>query len=258
MPLQESVGIHDEVFKTQLGLMPLSGVTERYGIEGLYKRFSLEIADFAVEDQYFCNRALYVVSVLHRDDPYKGLPYTSHLIRTAIRLIRDYEVTDPEVISAMLLHDSVEDHAKELAEFAPTVDLDKTTVTERALAAVAMSFSGRVAGLVQNVTNAPNSQTLSQEQKNLAYALGVAEKIAKSPETFLMKLSDFTDNAVGILWSEQTGKVRKLATKYLPVFDVFLSQLSIYEQSGQLTLSQITTAQQQLYLGKQRCFALAA
>jgi (p)ppGpp synthase/HD superfamily hydrolase len=180
-------------------------------------------------------------------------------MRTALRLIRDYDVRDADIIAAMLLHDSVEDHADQLASFAPveTVPAQADT-TQKALAALGLSFSVTVSELVHNVTNSPHTTAVSQEQKNAAYAEGVAIKIAKSPETFLMKLSDFTDNAVGIMWSEQTSKVKKLATKYLPVFEVFLQQLSVYEDSASLTPKQITTARQQLLIGKQRCSLLAA
>ncbi len=99
---------------------------------------------------------------------------------------------------------------------------------------------------------------MTQTEKNVAYAQGVAAKIALSPDTFLMKLSDFTDNAVGIYWSEQTRKVQKLARKYGPVFDVFLAQLVQYEHSGMLTPQQIAVANKQLQLGKERCSLLAA
>ena len=245
----------------QIGMLPLSGVTERFGAEGLYRRFALEINELELEEQYVCNRALYVASVLHADDRYKGLPYVSHLLRTAIRLHRDYAVTDAEVLSAMLLHDSVEDHADELvvatSGLLPENTAD-TTVTERAFTALGIVFSPRVATLVRNVTNTPASKPLSQAEKNVAYAQGVAAKIALSPDTFLMKLSDFTDNAVGIYWSEQTAKVQKLARKYAPVFDVFLDQLAVYEHMGTLTALQVQVARQQLLLGQERCRAFAA
>ncbi len=252
---------HTAIHNAQIRMLPLSGITERHGVEGLYRRFSLEVNELTLEEQYFCNRALFVAATLHSADMYKGLPYTSHLLRTAIRLKRDYDITDPEVLSAMLLHDSVEDHATELIEAASFLlppSEQEQSVTEQAFTALSVIFSPRVATLVRNVTNTPHLQPMTQTEKNVAYAQGVAAKIALSPDTFLMKLSDFTDNAVGIYWSEQTRKVQKLARKYGPVFDVFLAQLVQYEHGGMLTPQQIAVANRQLQLGKERCGLLAA
>jgi hypothetical protein len=130
----------------QIGMLPLSGVTERFGAEGLYRRFALEINELELEEQYVCNRALYVATVLHADDRYKGLPYASHLLRTAIRLRRDYDVTDAEVLSAMLLRDSVEDHADELVAAASGIlpesaeDTEVTGLTFTALSVVPVTI----------------------------------------------------------------------------------------------------------------------
>ncbi len=229
--------------------MPLSGITGRFGTEGLGRRFSLEIADFPLDDQQFCNSALYMATYLHREDMYKGISYSSHLLRTALRLIRDYDVTEPDMIAAMLLHDSVEDHADEIIELSP-FEVPDGTLHAMAGFVIARAFTERTSDLVISVTNPPATEVLSIEQFRELYAENVKNKIATSSTTFLLKLSDFTDNGLGFLWTENPATLRKFALKYYPVCDIFITQLDVYRQSGALTEQQSDMALKQLTHGK--------
>lgn len=47
---------------------------------------------------------------LHIDDKHKNMPYTYHLLRNGNRAMLYLHVNDPDVVAAILLHDSVEDH----------------------------------------------------------------------------------------------------------------------------------------------------
>lgn len=56
-----------------------------------------------------------MASQLHAGDQRQSEPYINHPLRVAIRIMSHYGVRDPDVVAAALLHDSVEDHAAELA-----------------------------------------------------------------------------------------------------------------------------------------------
>jgi (p)ppGpp synthase/HD superfamily hydrolase len=70
--------------------------------------------------------------------------HNCHPLRVAIRILSHYRVEDADVACAALLHETVEDHAGELAPGGSRDD---------AVAAVAGEFGGRVASLVGAVTS---------------------------------------------------------------------------------------------------------
>ena len=127
-----------------LAAMPLHAITARDGEAGLRERFAIEIAGLAEADRERLGLALDLAARLHAADRRQREPYLNHLLRVAIRISCYYRVSDPDVIGAALLHDSVEDHAAELSGGAGR---------PAALAALAAQFGDRVADLVSAVTN---------------------------------------------------------------------------------------------------------
>ena len=114
-----------------------------------------------------------------------------------------YGVWEPDVICAALLHDAVEDHADELS----------TTGRPGAFAALAAVYGARVAELVAAVTNpvyAPGSD------KDRQYREHVVDSLTACPWARVIKLSDFTDNGVGVFYAAGEKAVR-LARKYAPL-----------------------------------------
>jgi len=190
--------------------MPLHAITEMYGEVGLRQRFALEIQKFDRADRDVLDQALGLVSELHRLDRRSREPYVNHLLRTAIRIITYYDVTDVDVVAAALLHDSVEDHPEELAAGRPG------DPTEAALAELAERFSPRVADLVRAVTNPPRVPGLDRYQQ---YREHVEESLSAHPWARVIKVSDFTDNGVGLMHS-LPAKYQPLATKYRPLVPV--------------------------------------
>jgi (p)ppGpp synthase/HD superfamily hydrolase len=126
-----------------LATMPLHAITATYGEKGLHDRFEAEIASFEEPDRHRLRRALDLAARLHADDTRQREPYLNHLLRVVIRIMAYYGVRDTDVICAALLHDSVEDHAGDLADGGQ----------EAALAVLAGEFGPRVAELVAAVTN---------------------------------------------------------------------------------------------------------
>ena len=111
----------------------------------------------------------------------------NHLPRVPIRIIAYYGVHYADVICAALLHDAVEDHAGELAAGGEPHD---------ALAELAAQFGERVAELVAAVTNPPHESGRDRHQQ---YREHVAVSLQASPWARVIKVSDFTDNGVGLI-----------------------------------------------------------
>ena len=141
---------------------------------------------------------------MHAADQRQRESYASHLLRVTIRILARYRVADPDVACAALLHDAVEDHATDIA---PGGD------RQAALAVLAGQFGARTAALVAAVTN-PVWEPGRDEHEQ--YREHVLASLEASPWARVIKASDFTDNAVGIIHT--TGpKLAKLARKYGPL-----------------------------------------
>ncbi|WP_330256548.1 HD domain-containing protein [Nocardia sp. NBC_00565] len=192
-----------------LAVMPLHTISEVYGESGLRERLLLEIAELPDTDRL--TEALELATELHRDDRYGREPYLNHVLRVAIRIISHYEVHDPDVVAAGLLHDSVEDHPAELAGTRPG------SQTDAALAELGDRFGTRVAELVAAVTNPEPDPAIDRLAQ---YREHVAANLDRAPWARIVKLSDFTDNGVGILYADGPA-MRKLAIKYRPLTEVY-------------------------------------
>jgi (p)ppGpp synthase/HD superfamily hydrolase len=189
--------------------MPLHAVTSTYGEAGLQERLLLEVSRFSAGDRARVEDALALASRLHAPDRRQREPYINHPLRVTIRIISHYRVTDPDLACAALLHDVVEDHA---AEMTPSGG------RPAALTVLAGNFGRRVAELVAAVTN-PEDQP--GRDKHQQYREHVKASLQASPWARVIKVSDFTDNAVGLIHT--TGpKVTRLATKYRPLVPVLL------------------------------------
>jgi HD domain len=190
-----------------LAQMPLHAITSVHGEPGLRERLLIEIADFSPADRDRVQRALALASRLHAADQRQREPYLNHLLRVAIRVISHYRAADPDLACAALLHDAVEDHASDLAPGGGQ---------QEALAVLAAQFGDRVSGLVAAVTN---PAWLPGQDADEQYRDHVGASLLASPEARVIKASDFTDNAVGLIHT--TGpKLRRLAGKYAPLVPV--------------------------------------
>ena len=109
----------------------------------------------------------------------------SHPLRVTIRILSHYRVTDPDVACAALLHDTVEDHAGEIAPGGGR---------QGALAVLAGEFGERTADLVGAVTNPawePGRDKHEQYREHVAESLRAGERIrtADRPLTRSIALS---------------------------------------------------------------------
>jgi hypothetical protein len=201
-------------FPSYLATMPMHAITEIHGEAGLRERFRLEIQRFDLDERARLTEALALAGELHQRDRRVREPYVNHLLRVAIRMMHHYEVDDAEVIVAGLLHDAVEDHPQELAAGLPGAGDDPTGA---ALEALEMRFGARVARLVAAVTNPRFDPSRDKHEQ---YREHVADSLDREPWARVIKVSDFTDNGVGVIHT--TGpKVTSSATKYQPLVPVF-------------------------------------
>jgi (p)ppGpp synthase/HD superfamily hydrolase len=196
--------------------MPLHAITEMYGEVGLRQRFALELETFDRAQRVRLDEALGLAAELHRLDRRSREPYLNHLLRTTIRIITYYEVTDDDVLVAALLHDAVEDHAEELAGARLGDPVYAGDPTGAALAELAERFNPRVAQLVRAVTNPPREPGRDRYEQ---YREHVAASLEANPWARVIKVSDFTDNGVGLMHS-LPAKYEPLATKYRPLVPV--------------------------------------
>ena len=191
-----------------LAAMPLHAITASRGEAGLRERLTLEIAGFPDAGRQQIERAVDLAARLHAADRRQHEPYVNHPLRVAIRIISHYRITDPDVICAALLHDTVEDHPEALAPGGGRAE---------AIAALAAQFGPRTAGLVAAVTNpifnAPGGGSHAD------YRDHVAASLDNDPWGRVIKMSDFTDNGVGLIHT--TGPMtERLAAKYAPLVPV--------------------------------------
>jgi guanosine-3',5'-bis(diphosphate) 3'-pyrophosphohydrolase len=103
----------------------------------------------------------------------EGTPYISHPFRVALILIEELGVSDPQLVSAALLHDAIEDS-------------DDMTY-ERLLA----GFGPPVAGLVRRLTDEFRHSGLPRAERKARYLARVAGEDA---DCLMLKLCDRLDN----------------------------------------------------------------
>ncbi|BCJ70633.1 hypothetical protein CS0771_01770 [Catellatospora sp. IY07-71] len=200
----------DATAPAYLMTMPLHAITEVLGEQGLRDRFALEIERLPEADRAVLAEALELAARLHAEQRRVREPYLNHLLRVTIRIIHYYRITDRDVLVAALLHDSVEDQPWGITG---QTHRSGPPPREQALAVLAERFSPRVASLVAAVTNPEYDLDRDKDEQ---YRAHVVESLDVDPWARVIKVSDFTDNGVGVIHTIGP-KVRRAATKYSPL-----------------------------------------
>lgn len=149
--------------------------------------------------------AIQVASYLHRYDVRRGNrgklsnpPYIEHPLRVALRLVR-FDMKNPDLIIAAILHDTVEDHPFEFADFVAVVGpqgvKSEELARKRALDFISTHFGYGVANIVDDVSNPIIPEGVTKEEKISQYQKHVERVINHSEDALLVKVSDFIDNA---------------------------------------------------------------
>lgn len=159
----------------------------------------------------------------------KGTPYIEHPLRNSLRLLR-MRIRDEDIIIACLLHDTIEDSAQEFVKnfLKDNEQYAEETAREKLSQYIKNNFGERVQVLVESVTNDYITETtkskISLEERNQTYYKHVSDSI-KDYGSFLVKYSDFVDNALSLKYQESNAITIKQARKYYPVISAFKREL---------------------------------
>lgn len=183
-------------------------------------------------DKILLRKAVDVATILHSKqtrknrDSFTRTPYIEHPLRNTIRLVR-WGVIDINVLIASLLHDVVEDSSdiyctKFLHKSMPDVNIAQ----EFLLDDIGDTFGSIVKSIVIDVTNDSSWSDISdRDTRNKLYYEHVMRVIHNNPMTFLVKLSDFIDNATGLAHNLDESFIKRNSMKYEPVIAVFENEL---------------------------------
>ncbi len=187
--------------------------------------------------------AIQVASYLHRHDVRRGNrgkmpnpPYIEHPLRVALRLI-GFEVSDPDVIIAAVLHDTVEDHAHEFSDFEGvlrTEITDEPLARRRALEFISQKFGYGVAALVDMVSNPILPSGISKAEKIESYLNHVGHVVGASELGRILKFSDFVDNGGSLHhhYNYNDPKVQYFLDRYSPLLIQYRRAFLLYDSDA--------------------------
>src|SRR4051812_7077943 len=89
--------------------LSLSEISEQYGTKGLTDKYQYEIAKLPDEVQQRVNQAYLAAEQWHQGQERTNGPYIDHILRVMLRILGNYQIDDPDILVAALLHDSLED-----------------------------------------------------------------------------------------------------------------------------------------------------
>ena len=233
--------------------LSLGTLSEEYGTGGLYVRLNYALEQADLSDNLLIREATQLGLALHIDDMRTNGRYNDHLMRVTIRMLEDFGIRDPNLIAAGPLHDTLEDHPRDLVR-SLTGDRIKDPIRARLLGQYALAHitNDEVAQIIFDVTNpivAPG------EDKLESYTRHTQQLIQTSQKGRVLKLSDFVDNAVGN--HATIGNLQqKLDNKYIAQYDIHKNGL--YLGDSLITGERRERALAQLNKGHQRALGRLA
>jgi (p)ppGpp synthase/HD superfamily hydrolase len=152
-------------------------------------------------------------------------PYTHHILRVALRVLRTPGAT-VDCIVASLLHDAAEDHRKKLGMILRARDGKRVNRYDR----FDELFGHEVRDILALLTKKP-PRLGHKKPEYKEYVLN----LVSDERALLVKVSDFLDNALGIL--EKPVELRgRLAAKWEPVTPLLITALKdLTHEHGILT-----------------------
>lgn len=217
--------IYEETPLGNMSALELSITMEAYLCEISNTKLLIHARDFAT--------LLHAKQTRKTRNEFKRTPYIEHPMRNTLRLLR-WGIRDTDILIASLLHDVVEDTSKRFTKVILHKPVPEAMAKIQLMNYIEMTFGKKVAHIVQGVTN-PELPTDSKE-KALAYQAHVTQAIKGDTGIFLVKLSDFVDNAVGLWHSPDDQFIARQAGKYQPMIRVFRNELNNLINNDQLSL----------------------
>lgn len=212
-------------FRTQLALKDYDCVSLAEMLRAHFVRF------YPVADTERLNDAIQVASYLHRFDVRRGNranlpnpPYIEHPLRVALRINRYFAAGDPNLVIAAILHDTVEDHPMEFADFEGVAAVTTWgSARQNALTFISKHFGYSVASIVELVSNPILPVGTSKEDKVAAYHRHVKALVDISEAALILKFSDFVDNAGSLHhhYEYNDPKAKYFIDRYSPLLEVY-------------------------------------
>lgn len=165
------------------------------------------------------------------------IPYITHPLSNMQRLI-SYGVTDPDMLAAAALHDCVEDCGHEFNE--KTGRSNKSNGREEVQSHLNARFGARTGKIVAAVSNEEiKNSNWSTEEKDANYIRHASEQIRADFGAFMVKYSDYLDNAGTLKEAkfDDPKRKKKLAKKYLPLAQAFVETAKYHSETGDFKLS---------------------
>lgn len=185
------------------------------------------------------NTAIQIGSYLHRNDVRRGArgknikpPYFEHPLRVALRMVRTFKVDYPSWIIAAVLHDTVEDHAFDFADFWGVYTVqnnDEEKAREFALEFITEHLGFQEANHIKAVTNPVVPESIEKSNKILAYRLHVEKAVRYSPAALYIKASDLIDNAGSLHhhYEYSDPKVMYFVERYYDLIPFYIERMHV-------------------------------
>jgi (p)ppGpp synthase/HD superfamily hydrolase len=202
----------------------LEDIGREHGLEGLMLRFAHALGRVGLADNELIKTTLALGVDLHEGDKRTHEPYIYHPVRVGIRLIEELGVTDPITIAGAPVHDTVEDHARELAEMlSAEIPDDQHLLRQMAHRALTGAVGSDTSDLVLEVSNPllePGDDKLYEYSwHNMRLVLH------GSPRARALKLADVLDNTHAAK-GENPDKRHRLDKKQLPIYGIHAAGLA--------------------------------
>lgn len=230
--------------------LSLTRVTQQFHTLGLYVRLQDTLEQTGLNEEPAVNLAVQLGMTLHANDTRTDGHYTDHLLRVTARMIEAYGILDPSLVAAGPLHDSLEDHPRDLVfSLSGEIIKDRREAQQRGQELIAEHIDEEAAELVSLVTNPEVPEGMDKTEAYIAHTNHV---VRTSPKGRVLKLSDFVDNAVGNHHTHGEKRL-KLDRKYLAAYRIH--RMGLFLPDGLITGDQRQEALAQLTRGHTRALA---
>lgn len=216
-------GVHEVLRNTELKRLDAAELSQTFIKEATQAGF----------DETAIRSSVGLATILHAHQKrgnrgeHSSTPYIEHPLRNSLRLVR-WGVKDQDVIVAATLHDTVEDGSKQYVEKFEGREPDEPEARKALGEHIRKTYGREVHRIVMGVTNdyvpKDEARNKTREQKNKEYFDHVSSNIKNDRGVYLVKLSDFVDNASSLHHNDVPGskfKVGPRASKYAPMVPVF-------------------------------------
>lgn len=242
---------------------PMKGDKRMQTRSNILKTFSeMAYSTLSAEDLMRMESAMMDAVALHMSQKWRpDGPYPQHVTWVAHKVFCTLWITDPDMFIAACLHDAVEDQPEKLALYSSEYDErwyqslknDHSIESEKylqkhALLWVKQKYWEEVMNIVAGLTNPIQEKWLSSDDKRKHYFEHVKSATESDERVFWIKLMDFNENGLNLVTINNKDMRLHLSTKYLPVFEHFVTGLKKKKKERKLSMVTNEIISDQIYL----------